>query len=65
MKKIHLLLLLLGTVLTLSAGKITVVLLLEPQNTGKVETEKTAAQKSQMLVKKTSNVPLAKEGAKD
>lgn len=65
MKKIHLLLLLLGTVLTLSAGKITVVLLLEPQNPGKVETEKTAAQKSQMLVKKTSNVPLAKEGAKD
>ncbi|MBR7104278.1 MAG: hypothetical protein IKC65_04995, partial [Lentisphaeria bacterium] len=41
------------------------VLLLEPQVPGKVETEKTTAQKSQTLVKKTSNVPLAKEGAKD
>jgi hypothetical protein len=41
------------------------VLLLEPQVPGKIETKKTAAQKSQMLVKNTSNVPLVKEGAKD
>ena len=59
MKKIHLLLLLLGTVLTLYAGKITVVL---PNNAS--VTEKTAAQELQVLLKKVSQISLVKEGTK-